>query len=126
MVYYLYIEKPDGSKTVLYDIESWCWECEYAKDDVNRWRTKYVVTPIDINIINYVYNGTKAQTFDYHKFMDGVEAINAIKKQLNPEYSYNKLTNIKDAAKRDKEYQHEIYEILKVAAKDMNLKLCRD
>lgn len=126
MVYYLYTENSYGDRDVLYDIESWCWKNEYCKDEVNCWRTKYVVTPIDKNIIKYVFSKTKSGDFDFNSFMDGVEAIHAIKKVLNPEYGHNKETDLKTAGKRDTEYQQEIDDILTTAAKDMGLKIGRD
>ncbi len=123
MVYYLYTEDRYGYQRVLYDIESWCWKDEYSHSEEKCWRTKYVVKPIDENIIKYVYENTKLGNFDYNKFMDAVEAINAIKKQLNPEYGNNKDADLDTASKRNNEYQREIMEILKVAAEDMGLKL---
>lgn len=126
MVYYLYIENSYGDQDVLYDIESWCWKDEYSHDDNKCWRTKYVVKPIDESIIKYVHEKTKSNTFDYNKFMDGVEAIKAITKQLNPEYGNNKNTDLETASKRNNEYQKEIKEILKIAANDMELNFKMD
>lgn len=58
--------------------------------------------------------------------MDGVEAIKAITKQLNPEYGNNKNTDLETASKRNNEYQKEIKEILKIAANDMELSFKMD
>lgn len=127
MVFYIYTENEQGDIRVLYDIECWCWKNEFSKDKVNCWRTKYIVTPIDENIIEYVHEKTKSNVFDYGKFMNGVEAINAIKKQLNPEYNKNnRETDLKIASTWHREFIKEIYDVLNMAAKDMGLKIRED
>lgn len=123
MLFYLYRELEDGSTDVLYDIEFYC-DNQPKIANIDGYYSIIKVTPIVNNIIDFVIDEMYNDTWNYDKFMAAEEAINALKEQIYTKH--NLPTDIKTARERHKEYCLDIRDVLKVCAKDMNLKFKED